>query len=140
MALRMEKQAENAARIAAFLEAHPMVKRVNYAGLASHPNSALHASQATSGGSIISFETGDVEVSRRIVEDTKLFKITVSFGSVSSLISMPCYMSHASVPPEIRAQRGLTDDLVRVSAGIEHIDDLIADLDAAMGSAKASLN
>ena len=140
MSLRMEKQAENAKKIAEYLQGHPLVKKVNYAGSINHPGHEIHSKQAKCGGSIISFETGNVDVSRRIVEDTKLFKITVSFGSVSSLISMPCYMSHASVPPEIRAQRGLTDDLVRVSAGIEHIDDLIADLDAAMGSAKASLN
>ena len=140
MSLRMEKQAENAKKIAEYLQGHPLVKKVNYAGSINHPGHEIHSKQAKCGGSIISFETGNVDVSRRIDEDTKLFKITVSFGSVSSLISMPCYMSHASVPPEIRAQRGLTDDLVRVSAGIEHIDDLIADLDAAMGSAKASLN
>jgi len=139
MALRMEKQAANAERIAAYLQSHPLVTKVNYAGLADHPGSGIHASQASSGGSIISFETGSVEVSRRIVEDTKLFKITVSFGSVTSLISMPCYMSHASVPAEIRKERGLVDDLVRISAGIESIDDLIADLEEAFASAEAAL-
>ena len=138
MALRMEKQAQNAEAIAAFLSGHPLVKRVNYAGLRDHPGSEIHAGQATSGGSIISFETGDVEVSRRIVEDTKLFKITVSFGSVTSLISMPCYMSHASVPAEIRAERGLADDLVRISAGIENTGDLLRDLEAVFrGAAEA---
>jgi cystathionine beta-lyase len=134
MALRMEKQAQNAEAIAKFLKAHPLVKKVNYAGLSDHPGSEIHAKQASSGGSIISFETGDVEVSRRIVEDTKLFKITVSFGSVTSLISMPCYMSHASVPAEIRAERGLADDLVRISVGIENLDDLLADLQRALDS------
>ena len=138
MALRMEKQAQNAQKIAAFLDSHPLVKKVNYAGLPEHPNSNIHASQASSGGSIISFETGNVEASRRIVEDTKLFKITVSFGSVTSLISMPCYMSHASVPPEIRKERGLVDDLVRISAGIEDIDDLIDDLEEAFAGAEAA--
>ena len=64
-----------------------------------------------------------------IVEETKLFKVTVSFGNVNSLISLPCYMSHASIPADVRAARGLPDDLVRISAGIEHIDDLVADLD-----------
>ncbi|QDZ25021.1 cystathionine beta-lyase [Chloropicon primus] len=139
MALRMEKQAQNAEKIAIFLAGHPLVKKVNYAGLPGHPNSGIHASQASSGGSIISFETGSVEASRRIVEDTKLFKITVSFGSVTSLISMPCYMSHASVPAEIRKERGLVDDLVRISAGIENIDDLIGDLKEAFAGAEAAV-
>ena len=74
-----------------------------------------------------------------IVEETKLFKVTVSFGNVNSLISLPCYMSHASIPAEVRAARGLPDDLVRISAGIEHSDDLIADLDQAMRKAMAKV-
>merc|ERR1719252_478610 len=131
MSLRMEKQAENAKKIAEYLQGHPLVKKVNYAGSINHPGHEIHSKQAKCGGSIISFETGNVDVSRRIVEDTKLFKITVSFGSVSSLISMPCYMSHASVPAEIRRERGLVDDLVRISAGIESIEDLIGDLEQA---------
>ena len=80
-----------------------------------------------------------MEASRRIVEDTKLFKITVSFGSVTSLISMPCYMSHASVPAEIRRERGLVDDLVRISAGIESIEDLIGDLEQAFAGAEKAV-
>jgi cystathionine beta-lyase len=80
---------------------------------------------------------GDVEVSKIIVNETKLFKITVSFGNVVSLISLPCYMSHASIPAEVRAARGLPDDLVRISAGIENIDDLLTDLTAAFDKAAA---
>lgn len=80
---------------------------------------------------------GDVEVSRTIVEATKLFKVTVSFGNVISLISLPCFMSHASIPAEVRAARGLPDDLVRISAGIEDVGDLIADLKQAMDKAWA---
>jgi cystathionine beta-lyase len=139
MALRMERQTANAGRIAAFLAAHPLVKRVNYAGLPSHPGHALHFRQATSAGSIISFETGSVEASKVIAEETRLFKITVSFGNVTSLISLPCYMSHASIPPAVRAARGLPDDLVRISAGIEDVDDLLADLDQAMRKAAAAI-
>lgn len=74
-----------------------------------------------------------------IVEETKLFKVTVSFGSVTSLISLPCYMSHASIPADVRAARGLPDDLVRISCGIEHINDLVADLDQAMTKAMAKI-
>jgi len=80
---------------------------------------------------------GDLEASRTIVESTKLFKVTVSFGNVISLISLPCFMSHASIPAEVRAARGLPDDLVRISAGIEDIEDLIADLKQAMDRAWA---
>jgi cystathionine beta-lyase len=80
---------------------------------------------------------GDLEVSRTIVEATKLFKVTVSFGNVISLISLPCFMSHASIPAEVRAARGLPDDLVRISAGIEDVRDLIADLKQAMDKAWA---
>ena len=85
-----------------------------------------------SAGSLLSFTTGDAEVSQAIVAASKLFKVTVSFGSVSSLMSMPCYMSHASIPKEVREARGLPDDLIRISAGIEDIDDLIADLKVAL--------
>lgn len=80
---------------------------------------------------------GDLEVSRTIVEATKLFKVTVSFGNVISLISLPCFMSHASIPAEVRAARGLPDDLVRISAGIEDVGDLIADLKQALDKAWA---
>lgn len=85
------------------------------------------------------FPAGNVEASKIVVEETKLFKITVSFGNVTSLISLPCYMSHASIPAHIRAARGLPDDLVRISAGIEDVDDLLADLDQAMTKAMAAV-
>eukprot|EP00195_Chlamydomonas_chlamydogama_P003675 CAMPEP_0202914340 /NCGR_PEP_ID=MMETSP1392-20130828/62857_1 /ASSEMBLY_ACC=CAM_ASM_000868 /TAXON_ID=225041 /ORGANISM="Chlamydomonas chlamydogama, Strain SAG 11-48b" /LENGTH=870 /DNA_ID=CAMNT_0049605955 /DNA_START=5 /DNA_END=2617 /DNA_ORIENTATION=+ len=139
MSLRMERSAENCAKMAAYLARHPLVKKVNYAGLPSHRGHDIHMRQATHGGSLLSFETGNVEASKIIVEETKLFKVTVSFGNVTSLISLPCYMSHASIPAEVRAARGLPDDLVRISAGIEHIDDLIADLDQAMSKAMAKI-
>ncbi|KAJ1630052.1 Cys/Met metabolism PLP-dependent enzyme-domain-containing protein [Pavlovales sp. CCMP2436] len=132
MALRMERQQHNAWRLADFLERHPLVTRVNYPGLASHPGHELHMAQASGPGSILSFETGDVEASKAVVEATELFKVTVSFGSTNSLISLPCFMSHASIPPEVRAARGLPDDLVRISAGIEEIADLISDLGSAL--------
>lgn len=128
MALRLEQQQRNAMRIAEFLSMHPLVTRVHYPGLESHPGHMLHSKQARGAGSILSFETGDVECSKAIVDDTKLFKITVSFGSTSSLISLPCFMSHASIPPEVRAARGLPDDLVRISTGVEDVEDLIDDL------------
>ena len=137
MALRMAAAQRNAEALAAYLAAHPAVKRVNFPGLPGHPGAALHAAQASGPGSILSFETGNLELSRLLVERTKLFKVTVSFGGCSSLISLPCFMSHASIPAEVRAARGLPDDLVRISAGIEDADDLVADLAAAMDEALA---
>uniref|UniRef100_A0A803N5F5 Cystathionine beta-lyase, chloroplastic n=1 Tax=Chenopodium quinoa TaxID=63459 RepID=A0A803N5F5_CHEQI len=131
MALRVEKQQDNAQRIAEFLSSHPRVKKVNYAGLPDHPGRSLHYSQAKGAGSVLSFLTGSVALSKHIVETTKYFSITVSFGSVKSLISLPCFMSHASIPAEVREARGLTEDLVRISVGIEDVNDLIADLDHA---------
>ncbi|KAG9444177.1 hypothetical protein H6P81_015517 [Aristolochia fimbriata] len=134
MALRVEKQQENAQKIAEFLSSHPRIKRVNYAGLPNHPGRALHFSQAKGAGSVLSFLTGSLPLSKHIVESTKYFSITVSFGSVKSLISLPCFMSHASIPLSVRESRGLTEDLIRISVGIEDVEDLIADLDIAISS------
>eukprot|EP00887_Chlorella_sp_A99_P002653 scaffold6.g2653.t1 len=139
MALRMERQVANAGAIAAWLAQHPLVKRVNYPGLPEHPGHDIHFRQATSAGSILSFITGDAELSRALCEAAQLHKITVSFGNVCSLISMPCFMSHASIPAEVRATRGLPDDLVRISVGIEDAGDLIADLDQAFAAAEAAV-
>lgn len=132
MPLRVEKQQENAQKIAEFLASHPRVKKVNYAGLPGHPGRDLHYSQAKGAGSVFSFLTGSLALSKHIVETTKYFSITVSFGSVKSLISLPCFMSHASIPAAVRETRGLTEDLVRISVGIEDVNDLIADLDNAL--------
>ncbi|XP_022966307.1 cystathionine beta-lyase, chloroplastic isoform X1 [Cucurbita maxima] len=132
LALRVEKQQENAQKIAEFLHTHPRVKNVFYAGLPTHPGRSLHYSQAKGAGAVLSFLTGSLALSKHIVETTKYFSITVSFGSVKSLISMPCFMSHASIPAAVREARGLTEDLIRISVGIEDVNDLITDLDNAL--------
>lgn len=137
MALRVEKQQDNAQKLAEFLVSHPRVKKVNYAGLPGHPGHSLHYSQAKGAGSVFSFLTGSLALSKHVAETTKYFSITVSFGSVKSLISLPCFMSHASIPADVREARGLTEDLVRISVGIEDVNDLIADLDYALRTGPA---
>ncbi|CAM9181559.1 unnamed protein product [Ectocarpus sp. 8 AP-2014] len=134
MHIRVEKQQENAIRVARFLKAHPCTTHVYYTGLESHPDYDIHMAQASGGGSVVCFRTGSLAFSQHVVSVTKLFKITVSFGSVNSLISMPAAMSHASIPAEVRAAREFPNDLVRLSIGIESAEDLIADLTKAMQS------
>ena len=132
--LRLDCQQKNAQAIAEWLEAHPQVTRVNYPGLASSPGYLLQRKQARGAGAVLSFTTGSVEVSRRIVEATSMFSICVSFGSINSTISLPGCMSHASVPPEVGKVRELPADLVRISVGIEDAGDLIADLEQAFAA------
>ena len=132
LSLRVYRQQENAVLIANWLKTVPLITNVYYAGLPDHPDYDIHMDQASGGGSVICFLTGDIELSKHIVTTTKLFKITVSFGSVTSLISLPGAMSHASIPAEVRASREFPEDLGRISVGIESADDLIADLRAAM--------
>ena len=132
--LRLDCQQKNAQAIAEWLEAHPQVTGVNYPGLASSPGYLLQRKQARGAGAVLSFTTGSVEVSRRIVEATSMFSICVSFGSINSTISLPGCMSHASVPPEVGKVRELPADLVRISVGIEDAGDLIADLEQAFAA------
>jgi cystathionine gamma-lyase len=132
LAVRMREHERNALRLANYLEEHPKVKTVNYSGLKSHPQHALAKRQATGHGGMLSFEIrGGLEEARRFLESVRVFALAESLGGVESLIEHPALMTHASVPKETREQVGLTDSLIRVSVGIEHIDDLIADFDQA---------
>ncbi|MFL6192604.1 MAG: trans-sulfuration enzyme family protein [Thermoanaerobaculia bacterium] len=132
LSLRVERQTATATRLAAFLAAHPSVREVFHPSLAPLAARRIHEKQASGPGSVISFTTGDPGLSRRIVESTHLFAIAVSFGSVGSSISLPCRMSHASIPADLRGQVGPPADLIRISVGIEDPDDLLADLGAAL--------
>lgn len=130
LAIRMEKQQANAQRIAEFLESHGF--RVRYPGLKSHPQYDLHWSMARGAGAVLSFETGDTALSERIVEAARLWGISVSFGCVNSLISMPCRMSHASIDAKTRQERQMPEDIIRLCVGIEDVNDLIDDLSRAV--------
>jgi len=110
---------------------------VRYPGLKSHPQYDLHWSMARGAGAVLSFETGDVALSERIVEAARLWGISVSFGCVNSLISMPCQMSHASIDAKTRKERQMPEDIIRLCVGIEDVDDLIDDLSRALVQAGA---
>ncbi len=131
--VRMERHCESAMKVARWLEARDDVERVLYPGLESHPQHALAARQMDGfGGMVTAVLSGGIERSRRFLERCRVFSLAESLGGVESLIEHPAIMTHASVPPETRAALGIDDGLVRLSVGIEHVDDLIADLDQAL--------
>ena len=131
--LRMERHCENALAIADFLEAHPRVDRVIYPGLPSHPQHELAKRQMRAGGGMITcFLKGGLEEARRFLERVELFSLAESLGGVESLIEHPAIMTHASIPPEQRAELGISDTLVRLSVGVEDLADLRADLQQAL--------
>jgi cystathionine gamma-lyase len=133
LAVRMKQHEENALAIAQFLESHRRVNKVYYPGLPSHPQHALARKQMSGSGGVLSFELdGGVQDAKAFVERLELFLIAESLGGVESLIELPALMTHASVPPGERRKIGLADGLIRISAGIEAGDDLIADLDQAL--------
>jgi cystathionine gamma-synthase len=126
---RIERQQATAGAIAEKLAAHPAVKAVHYPGLKSHPNHALVAAQQAGPGAMLSFElTGGTEAVRTLVESLDVFTLAESLGGVESLIAHPATMTHAAMTPEQRATAGIGDGLVRLSVGLEHVEDLIADL------------
>jgi len=132
LGVRMDRHESNARAIAAWLSKHPKLTRVLYPGLPDHPGHALHKSQATGFGGMIAFETGSIERGAAVLQRTKIFALAESLGGVESLISHPASMTHASVPKIEREKVGLTDGLVRISVGIEDLEDLQADLEHAL--------
>ncbi len=133
LAVRMRQHDHNGRRIAEWLAADPRVQAVFYPGLPSHPQHELACRQMSGFGGMVSFEAGSLERARRIVERTRLFALAESLGGVESLIGHPATMTHAAVPRAMREAMGLTDGVVRLSVGIEDPDDLVADLDRALG-------
>ena len=133
LAVRMDRHCENAMKIANVLESHAKVDRVIYPGLESHAGHAIAREQMRGFGGMISFELkGGVEAANAFASKTKVFTLAESLGGVESLVEVPPSMTHASIPAEARHAAGLADGLVRLSVGIEHIDDLIADIEQAI--------
>jgi cystathionine beta-lyase/cystathionine gamma-synthase len=132
LTLRMERHSANALAIAEFLEGHPKVSRVHYPGLPSHPQHELAKRQMRGFGGMIAFELGSLERARTLLERVSLASLAESLGGVETLISHPASMTHASVPLERRQAIGITDDMVRLSVGVEDIEDLIEDFTQAL--------
>ncbi len=133
LAVRMDRHNQNAMAVARFLEKHPKVEKVFYPGLESHPQYALAKKQMKGFGGMMSFVIkGGLPQARSLLEKVKIFACAESLGGVESLIEHPAIMTHASVPKEIREANGISDGLIRISVGVENINDLIADLEQAM--------
>lgn len=137
LAVRMKQHEENAQLLAEYLLKHPQVLSVNYPGLESHPQHELAKRQMTGFGGMISFEIeGGIDNVNRFIKHLKIFSLAESLGGVESLISHPAQMTHASIPKWEREKRGINDNLIRLSIGIEDSEDLIADLEYALESVK----
>lgn len=133
LALRLEQHQRNALEIAHYLEQHPKIKKVIYPGLKSHRQHKLAKSQATGFGGVLSFEIkGTIDDAQAFLSKLTIFALAESLGGVESLIELPSLMTHASVAKEVREQIGITDTLIRVSVGVEDVQDLIADLEQAL--------
>ncbi|MEW4219133.1 bifunctional cystathionine gamma-lyase/homocysteine desulfhydrase [Rossellomorea marisflavi] len=132
LGLRMEEHEVNTKKIVDFLLQHPKVSKVYYPGLESHPNHEIAKAQASGFGGMVSFDVGSEENADRLLTNTKYFTLAESLGAVESLISVPARMTHASIPKDRRDELGITDGLVRISVGLEDVEDLIEDIDQAL--------
>jgi len=131
--VRMQQHNRNGMAVAQFLQhRHPTIKKVYYPGLPSHPQHELAKRQMTGFGGMISFDIGSLENARKVLKSLRLCSLAESLGGVETLISHPASMTHSSVPSEERNRRGITDGLLRISVGIEEVEDIIADLDQAL--------
>ena len=132
LAVRMAQHDANGIALARFLENHPKVQRVLYPGLPAHPQHEIARRQQTGFGGMISFDVSTMDAARTVLNNVKLCSLAESLGGVETLISHPASMTHSSVPPDVRKKVGITDGLVRLSVGIEDVEDLVADLDQAL--------
>jgi cystathionine gamma-lyase len=138
LVLRMREHEQNARELARFLDASPGVEKVHYPGLPSHPQHRLACSQMSGFGAMISIDLGSFERAKRFLEGVTVFSLAESLGGVESLISHPATMTHASVPEEERRRIGITDGLVRLSVGVEDLDDLRQDIETALESVRST--
>ncbi|MBO2537618.1 bifunctional cystathionine gamma-lyase/homocysteine desulfhydrase [Rummeliibacillus suwonensis] len=134
LGIRMEEHEYNAHKIAEFLVQHDQVSKVYYPGLVNHPNHEIAKKQARGFGGMISFDVGSGEKAAKVLTSVKYFTLAESLGAVESLISIPALMTHASIPAERRAELGITDGLIRISVGLEDVEDLIEDLTQALNA------
>jgi cystathionine beta-lyase/cystathionine gamma-synthase len=132
LAVRMEAHDKNGRAVAAFLDEHPKIQKVYYPGLASHPQHELAKRQQSGFGGMVAFETGSLDNARKVLENVRICTLGESLGGVETLISHPATMTHASIPADKRNFLGISDGLVRISVGIEDIEDIIEDLDQAL--------
>jgi cystathionine beta-lyase/cystathionine gamma-synthase len=136
LTLRMARHSANGIALAEYLAAHPKVRHVHYPGLSSHPQHALARRQMPDGyGGMLSFDVGSLDEARRVLNGFRLMALAESLGGVETLVCHPATMTHASVPPDRRAATGITDGLIRISAGIEDVNDLKDDLGRALAAA-----
>jgi len=131
--IRMDQSQQSAQKIASWLQSRKSVLKVHYPGLADHPGHAVHGAQADGPGAVLSFELESYELTKQLLEQVQFSAFAVSLGGVESIISYPARMSHAAVPREEREKKGIKDTLVRLSVGLEDVDDLIADLGQVIG-------
>jgi cystathionine beta-lyase len=129
---RMAHSEVSARKLADWLSRRSDIEAVYYPGLPNHPGREVQEKQSTGYGAVVSFDVGSGERAKKLLNQVKLPLVAVSLGAVESILSYPAMMSHASMPPEVRAERGITDGLLRFSVGLEDIDDLLADLDQAL--------
>lgn len=130
--VRLDVQQKNASLLAEWLEKHPNVSKVYYPGLESHKNRDIHFAQCDGPGAVLSFTTQDVETAKRFMKEIKLAAVAVSLGGVETIVSYPVKMSHAAIPKVERERLGITDNLIRVSLGVEDIEDIFADFTNAL--------
>jgi cystathionine gamma-lyase/homocysteine desulfhydrase len=132
LGIRMEEHEFNTGKIVEFLLAHPAVTKVYYPGLKTHPNHLIAKKQARGFGGMVSFDVGSEEKAEQVLSKVKYFTLAESLGAIESLISIPSKMTHASIPSDRRKELGITDGLIRISVGLEDVEDLIEDLEEAL--------
>jgi cystathionine beta-lyase/cystathionine gamma-synthase len=132
LAVRMERAQENALAIARWLQQHPKVTKVHYVGLPEHPGYTVNAKQARGSGAMLSFAVDSHETALQVLDKVKVITFAESLGGPESLITLPVTQTHADVAPEERERLGITDSLLRMSVGLENVQDLMADLEQAL--------